>query len=328
MQFSTLKETLDYNSNFEDIIEESLEKNIIGLDPLDYKDYEWVSIEGSYLIPINNNTILPNIFTDLVESDTTVLDNKLKYYTFPDNLLEHAFSYTALSESDTYFLENWVKTNGGENMLGLSIGEASIFKLTKNSISYNKLDANISYNVYAYNKFSNLSILSNNTAANTIDNMILVGNGTKPSDFTDLYLTTELETKKDIPIDILYSKVGLPAFVSGYDYNASIVDTTTKDLIKSLFVRKSTTQQSLGKLKQLVNTDNTKIAQIAKNFKRDDLIFLINFFSGIIPWDNAKPSFSLTNLIFVPIRTEVDEEKLEELLTKEIIKTKLLEKLT
>ena len=77
-----------------------------------------------------------------------------------------------------------------------------------------------------------------------------------------------------------------------------------------------------------IGSEKTNIIQIASNYKTTDTIILLNLNPITQTYPKTNNVIRFNSLIFVPIRTEVDEEKLEELLTKEIIKTKLLEKLT
>lgn len=305
MQFSTLKEALDYNSNFEDIIEESMTK-ITGINTFTTKTLDVVNFEIGDTLEFYNQYY----------EDSPIFNTTNDVYKIKTSIATPGYNMNNLVLADN--TDNFI--NGPHSKLSnygvtLEDGQGCCLRIKTDHPWYTSVIPDIFYNIYIANTddtTTDYNGLINGNDYNSLQLNFIVGNGSNGMAFLD---TIDLEFEETIG-DLVSPTTGnvLP-----------YLDT----ILNKLVIRKTETTSTMGKLNKLeIGAEKTNIIQIASNYKTTDTIILLNLNPITQTYPRTNNVIRFNSLIFVPIRTEIDEEKLEELLTKEIIKTKLLEKLT
>lgn len=181
----------------------------------------------------------------------------------------------------------------------LQFGSGVFIKIDYTDTINEQIQDGIEYNVYL--KHSSSLIEDINFKEN---NNILVLNGSTPEEFSDNYIKLNNET---------------------IDLNDLKKDLTP--LISSIFLRDNISSSKIGNYKKLNFVGNESIIQVAKGFKKNDILSVINFnpfeYNNIL----SENLFRFDTIILVPIRTELIDMTLNEIIIKKLLQKKLNQKL-
>lgn len=181
----------------------------------------------------------------------------------------------------------------------LQFGSGVFIKIDYTDTINEQIQDGIEYNVYL--KHSSSLIEDINFKEN---NNILVLNGSTPEEFSDNYIKLNNET---------------------IDLNDLKKDLTP--LISSIFLRDNISSSKIGNYKKLNFVGNESIIQVAKGFKKNDILSVINF--NPFEYNNmlSENLFRFDTIILVPIRTELIDMTLNEIIIKKLLQKKLNQKL-